>query len=103
MKKVAKTKENLRKCRCITCPSYTLGCKLKNYPNNLKAIIEGLDKSKHFEGMFCAYGRSNCLTENKGCLCEGCAVFKENNLSKHEYCMPASVVSVSNKGVNNNA
>ncbi len=88
MPKVAKTKENLKKCQCRNCPSYTIGCKMKNYPLNFIRMIDGLDNLEHFEGMFCAYGSSNCIEENRGCLCDDCEVFRENNLKRDEYCLP---------------
>jgi hypothetical protein len=87
MQTVAKTSENLRKCRCQACPSYSLGCKVMNYPANLWKRAEGLENVEHFEGMFCAFGTSTCIHEDKGCLCENCAVFHENGLSREEYCM----------------
>jgi len=87
MPKVAKTKENLKKCRCNSCPSYTMGCKMKNYPLNFIKMIDGLNNVEHFEGMFCAYGSSNCIEENRGCLCNDCAVFHENQLNRDEYCI----------------
>lgn len=87
MQKVAKTKENLKKCRCNECPSYTVGCKIKNYPMNLWRMIEGLDNLEHFEGMFCAYGESNCIEEDKGCLCDDCEVFHQYQLNRDEYCL----------------
>ena len=40
---VAKTKENLRNCRCMECPSYTAGCKIRNYPVNLFKLMDDLD------------------------------------------------------------
>ena len=40
---VAKTKENLKRCKCMGCPSYTLGCKIKNVPENLFKLMEDLD------------------------------------------------------------
>lgn len=84
---VARTSENLKKCLCADCPSYTTGCKIKNYLANLFRLAEGLDNIEHFEGMFCAFGKSNCIHEDKGCLCEQCSVFAENGLSREEYCM----------------
>lgn len=90
MHTVARTSENLQKCRCSVCPSYTTRCKVKNYPLNLLRIIDGIDNMEHFEAMFCAFGKSNCIHEDKGCLCENCEVFSENNLSKDEYCMSAN-------------
>ena len=38
MSEVARTKENLEHCRCMDCPSYTLGCKIKNMPGNVYKI-----------------------------------------------------------------
>ena len=87
MHTVARTSENLKKCRCSDCPSYTAGCKIKNYPANLFKLVDGLDQAEHFEGMFCAFGKSHCIHEEKGCLCEQCEVFAENKLSREEYCM----------------
>ena len=98
MSRVAKTKENLKKCRCSDCPSYTLGCKLKNYPLNFVRMIDGLDNLEHFEGMFCAYGASTCIAEDKGCLCEDCAVFHENALNRAEYCLPTQKNSAHCRG-----
>ena len=37
--------------------------------------------------MFCAFGKSKCITEEKGCVCGSCAVHAENNLDKTYYCM----------------
>lgn len=87
MSTVARTVENLKKCRCTDCPSYTTGCKFKNYPVNLFKLADGLDNIEHFEGMFCAFEKSSCIREDKGCLCEECPVFAENNLNRDEYCM----------------
>lgn len=87
MMTVARTTENLRKCKCTECPSYTSGCKIKNYPINLFKLVDGLDNVEHFEGMFCAFEKSNCIKEDRGCLCEQCEVFVENRLSRDEYCM----------------
>ena len=51
-------------------------------------MIEGIDNLEHFEGMFCAYGTSNCIAEDKGCLCSNCDVFRENSLNRSEFCLP---------------
>ena len=45
---VAKTKENLKECRCTECPSYTMGCKIKNYPINMIKALNNLDEVEHF-------------------------------------------------------
>jgi hypothetical protein len=87
MHTVARTSENLEKCRCSGCPSYTARCKVKSYPLHLLRMIDGIDNMEHYEAMFCAFGKSNCIHEDKGCLCEDCEVFLENDLSRDEYCM----------------
>ena len=84
MHTVARTSENLEKCRCSGCPSYTAGCKVKSYPLHLLRMIDGIDNMEHYEAMFCAFGKSNCIHEDKGCLCEDCEVFLENDLSRDE-------------------
>lgn len=84
---IAKTKENLKKCQCMHCPSYTTGCKIKNMPENIVSLMEGLKDSPHFEGMFCAFEKSNCIQENKGCLCVGCSIHKEYDLHQGGYCL----------------
>ena len=58
---VAKTKENLKRCKCMGCPSYTLGCKIKNVPENLFKLMEDLDNVEHYESMFCAFEKSHCI------------------------------------------
>ena len=83
---VARTKENLEKCKCMDCPSYTLGCKLKNMPENLYKIMHDLD-TEHFEGMFCAFEKSHCIEEDKGCLCSTCEVYHKYQLDRREFCL----------------
>ena len=46
MQKVDKTTENIKLCRCMTCPSYTEHCKLKNAPENFLKSLENLQKCK---------------------------------------------------------
>lgn len=84
---VAKTKENLEQCKCMGCPSYTTGCKVKNMAGNLYKLLEGLDKAEHFEGMYCAFDKSHCIDEDKGCLCDSCEVHAKYKLNKEEYCL----------------
>lgn len=84
---VDKTKENLERCLCMTCPSYTLGCKVKNVPVNLFKQMEDLEKVDHFESMFCAFEKSHCIDEDRGCLCDGCPVHAEYDLNREEYCL----------------
>ncbi len=84
---VAKTRENLKKCQCLKCPSYTMGCKLKNTPVNLMKLADGLDNTDHYEAMFCAFEKSRCIDEDKGCLCETCPVHAEYGLHREDYCI----------------
>lgn len=84
---VEKTKENLKMCQCMHCPSYTTGCKIKNMPENIVHLIEGLNETDNFEGMYCAYSKSRCITEDKGCLCDNCEVHKKYDLKREDYCL----------------
>ena len=84
METVLRTSENMKKCLCSACPSYTTKCKIKNYPINMMKLVDGIENVEHFEKMFCAFGKSNCISENRGCLCEQCDVYNENNLSKED-------------------
>ena len=94
---VAKTKENLKACQCMHCPSYTTGCKFKNMPENLVKLIEGFDMNEHFEGMYCAFEKSNCIKEDKGCICEECDVHKKYNLKRNDYCLASGGMSPKKK------
>lgn len=84
---VDRTEENLRKCLCADCPSYIVSCKMKNYPINVAKRIKGIESAEHYEKMFCSFGKSNCIHEDRGCLCDRCEVFVENDLDKEEYCL----------------
>lgn len=84
---VAKTKENLKECRCTECPSYTMGCKIKNYPINMIKALNNLDEVEHFEGMFCAFEKSHCIEEDRGCLCEECPIHAKYDLVREDYCI----------------
>ncbi|MBW6486920.1 MAG: DUF2769 domain-containing protein [Syntrophobacterales bacterium] len=37
------------------------------------------------EGMYCAFEKSKCIDESKGCICAECALYKKNNLNKSYY------------------
>ena len=86
MSEVPKTKENLKKCICMTCPSYTFTCKMMGMPGNAILMMGNMDKI-HAEAMFCAYEKSNCIKEEKGCMCGNCELHKEYNLPNGYYCM----------------
>ena len=84
---VEKSLENLSKCRCMKCPSYTNHCKLKNASHNFIQLMRNFDTVEHYEKMFCAYEKSDCIFEANGCLCSTCEVFKTYNLKHHNYCL----------------
>lgn len=84
---VDKTKENLKKCICMHCPTYTTGCKLKNLPENLIKGMGDLEKEDHFEAMYCAFNKSHCIDQDKGCVCPDCEIYKEYQLNREDYCL----------------
>lgn len=86
MSKVDKTKENLKKCLCMKCPSYNFACKVKSMPGNVILMMSDMSDKIHAEAMFCAYEKSDCIEEEKGCLCGTCEVFKEYDLGKGYFC-----------------
>jgi len=59
MKIVPKTKENLKKCLCMKCPSYNFACKVKSMPSNVILMLSDKEKKIHAESMFCAYEPSH--------------------------------------------
>lgn len=78
MATVPKTKENLHKCICMKCPSYTFACKIKAMPENMVDMLKkDFSKVDHMEAMFCAFGESKCIDEKKGCICLDCQLMKE--------------------------
>lgn len=84
---VEKTKDNLDLCKCMECPSYTTGCKIKEFPKNTIDKIKGIENVEDFEGLFCAYKESDCINENKGCLCSGCDVHDKYYLENTNFCL----------------
>ncbi len=86
MSKVERTKENLKKCLCMKCPSYSFTCKMMSMPGNVILMMGNMEDKPHAEAMFCAYEKSNCIKEEKGCLCATCELFKEYNLEKTYFC-----------------
>ncbi|MBR5599134.1 MAG: DUF2769 domain-containing protein, partial [Alphaproteobacteria bacterium] len=73
---VEKNVENIRNCLCFNCPSYTRWCKNKNNVDDMcdDISIENID---HLEVMFCAFDKSECIKEHRGCLCDKCSVHKK--------------------------
>jgi hypothetical protein len=88
MVKAEKSKENIKKCICMKCPSYSFMCKIKGMPVNIADIVKkDLSKTEHMEALYCAFEKSNCIDTEKGCICGNCAVFKESGLEKLYYCL----------------
>ena len=86
MKKPEQSKDTLRRCICLECPTFTMGCKIKATPGNAeKAESEG-KKADHLEGAFCAYGSSTCIIEKLECLCPQCEIYHECELEEKHYC-----------------
>ncbi len=87
MKKVERTRENLTKCLCKGCPTYSFACKLMAMPGDIILLFDTLDDERlHAETMFCAYHKSQCITNEKGCKCASCEVYAENGLDKTYFC-----------------
>lgn len=87
MVSVEKTKGNLIACKCLVCPSYEFACKVESMPSNVLLLIGNMDKKLHAEKLFCAYEKSECITEEKGCLCPSCPVKEKYDLDKVYYCL----------------
>ena len=84
--KVEKTQENICNCLCLICPSYEKICKLKNVNENQDISTTKLQNKTHYEKMFCAFEKSNCIHLARGCICHNCEVFKKYGLKNKEYC-----------------
>jgi len=68
MAKVPDTQENIQKCICGGCPSYSQCMRDKD------------------EILYCARAKSNCEIAKNGCLCGACPLTSEFNLNKMYYC-----------------
>lgn len=66
--KVPNTGENLKKCLCPSCPSYT------------ECMKSGM------EGLFCARGKSACELDRLGCICNQCPIQSEYLIFGGYYC-----------------
>jgi hypothetical protein len=86
MSSVPKTKENLMKCQCMNCPTYSDKCKEQSKPE-LEELQNGNMDRTHAEAMFCAYEKSNCINEEKQCICPTCPLFSEYNLTNNYFCI----------------
>ncbi len=84
---VDKTENNIKRCLCLNCPSYSTTCKLKNATQSASRATQNLKNRTHYEKMFCAFEKSNCIHLDRGCLCNECMNFKEYNLENCTYCL----------------
>ncbi|MBQ7304399.1 MAG: DUF2769 domain-containing protein [Alphaproteobacteria bacterium] len=87
MHQVPKTYENMCSCICMMCPSYEKVCKLKNINQSQDISTQNLQNMTHYEKMFCAFEKSNCIHFDKGCICQRCEVFKKYGLKRKEFCL----------------
>jgi Protein of unknown function (DUF2769) len=56
-------------------------------PNIVVEILKrDISEVEHMEEMFCAYGRSKIVTEERGCMCTSCEVHKCSNLDNSYFC-----------------
>ena len=84
---VEKTAANVSRCICLSCPSYSTFCKIKNTHQNTDKPTKHLSERAHYEKMFCAFEKSHCIHLNRGCICETCENFKTYQLQKNTYCL----------------
>ena len=84
--RVEKSLDNAQFCRCLSCPSYTTTCKLKNNMVTNDDVRQRLNEA-HWELLFCAFDKSQCIHENRGCLCSTCLVHKKYALNNEDYCL----------------
>ncbi len=87
--RVEKTQENISLCLCLRCPSYSPVCRIKNALQNKNQQTPDLAVRTHYEKMFCAFQKSNCIHIDRGCLCAQCAVFQKYALNREEFCLHA--------------
>lgn len=83
---VEKTIDNAKSCLCLTCPSYTSRCKMKNSDKVAMGMSDIANKG-HLELLFCAFEKSDCIHENLGCLCQKCPVHRKYALNNEDYCL----------------
>ena len=86
MSTIEKSMANLTKCVCHLCPTYTFTCKIKAVPGIVKGAITDISKAEHVDSMFCAFGNSRCIEEEKACICNDCELYKSHNLEGGFFC-----------------
>ncbi len=87
MSKVAKNRDNLLKCLCKKCPTYSFTCKMISAPGNIILLLDPKEDRLQAETLFCAFSKSKCIEEDKGCICSQCDVYKENDLKNNYFCL----------------
>ncbi|TFH03749.1 MAG: DUF2769 domain-containing protein [Methanosarcina sp.] len=68
----------------------TIHLSTNSFADSLKAQLPmklHISKIEHMEGLFCSFGKSKCITEEKGCICGDCEVYKGNHLTNSYYCL----------------
>lgn len=50
-------------------------------------MVNGLETAEHFEGLYCAFGKSYCMTEVKTCVCPTCPITNKCHLKGGAYCV----------------
>jgi len=55
---------------------------MKSMPGNIILMTGDMSHKIHAEAMFCAYEKSSCIDEEKGCNCGNCDFSKNMNLGK---------------------
>lgn len=84
--RVEKSKNNAQMCQCLNCPSYTTTCKIKNNMRTNEDVLQK-ENDEHWELLFCAIEKSNCIHENRGCMCHTCPIHKKYALNNEDYCL----------------
>jgi hypothetical protein len=76
--------DNVKMCRCPTCPvQHNSACtqdKLNNLQETLKEVVLS---PKYIPGEYCSQGIASCndLDTNQTCICNTCQIYVEYNLS----------------------
>ena len=50
-------------------------------------VARKLAEKNHYEKLFCAFEKSNCIHFDKGCICDRCEVFKKYGLNRKDFCL----------------
>ena len=61
--------------------------KIKSADENTNISTKKLAEKNHYEKLFCAFEKSNCIHFDKGCICDRCEVFKKYGLNRKDFCL----------------